>query len=179
MECLSCGWCCNTMSPITHGKCPNVVEPKAGFFLCKDYDNRPVECHNHSFPGRVCPLGSNVLNLNTTLEVEQRIDDVWELIKEGSMATKPFLDISLDEAQHFLDLFYSTYPGVAEWKMRVECFAEKTVTIKKGDSITITEPMDSVKRRLKQDGMTDVEVEEYIAALVANTAQKGMQTDGG
>jgi len=65
MECLSCGWCCNTMLPITHGKCPNMIEP-----------------------------------------------------------------------------------------------------------------MDSVKRRLKQSGMTDTEAEEYVAALIANTAQKGVQTGG-
>lgn len=81
VECLSCGHCCSHFAPCGVDPCPALEEAQPGIFLCTSYKNRPEECQNHLYPGRFCPIGIDVLGLKTALEVSQRIDLVWKLIK--------------------------------------------------------------------------------------------------
>ena len=84
MDCLHCGDCCLRMSPINHGRCPIVVQ-KGTFYLCGDYKHRPVECKNHQFPARWCPIGMDVLKLHYPDDLDkirQRIDYAHEHLVE-------------------------------------------------------------------------------------------------
>ena len=83
MYCLHCGDCCKRMSPIsTPDPCPYIVEID-GFIFCGDYEHRPEECSNHFFPMRFCPIGMDVLKLQSLDEVRIRIDKGYEYIKRG------------------------------------------------------------------------------------------------
>lgn len=66
MYCLNCGWCCEHMSPLTRDEntpCPLLIE-RDGMKLCSDYENRPAQCKDHSFPAKFCPVGCDVLRLD-------------------------------------------------------------------------------------------------------------------
>lgn len=79
MICLACGDCCNRMSPLTHGKCPHVLEIEASFFVCKVYPFRPKECVDHNFPSHVCPIGLSVLGICDSETMRIRADRACEL----------------------------------------------------------------------------------------------------
>ena len=75
------------MSPISApNKCPNVIEKKDkngnAFFFCSDYERRPEECINHSFPANYCPIGMDVLNIQSADQLRIRIDTGLEMLKE-------------------------------------------------------------------------------------------------
>ena len=79
MECLSCGECCKIMSPINGGYCPLLLEKEGELgkiYYCSDYDNRPQQCKNHSFPAHVCPVGVSTMNLINDALVISRIKDI-------------------------------------------------------------------------------------------------------
>lgn len=78
MICLACGDCCNRMSPITHARCPHVMEPVPTVFVCGAYDARPRECQDHDFPARVCPVGMMTLHIDSAEAMRQRADLAWE-----------------------------------------------------------------------------------------------------
>ncbi len=80
MICLHCGDCCLRMSPKTHSKCPDVIQI-GDFYFCNDYENRPKECINHSFPYKYCPLGIVICGLETVEDLHQRMDRGYELIE--------------------------------------------------------------------------------------------------
>ena len=63
MNCLHCGNCCLTMSPLNQGHCP-IVKQEGTFYLCGDYERRPKECRNHEYHTRFCPIGMDVLKLH-------------------------------------------------------------------------------------------------------------------
>jgi len=86
MRCLHCGDCCNRMSPKNGGKCPDVVAVGKLFF-CRDYENRPTECVNHSFSSQVCPVGKTVLNANCDSDIRKIVMVANEIIDR-----KMFLD---------------------------------------------------------------------------------------
>lgn len=83
MYCLHCGDCCRRLSPLTGDdeQCPHIVESN-DYIFCKIYSNRPKECANHKFPTRFCPIGLDVLNINSPDQVVNRIDTGYERIKE-------------------------------------------------------------------------------------------------
>ena len=87
MQCFSCGDCCLRMSPITgNGEpCPHLIKQDT-YYFCGIYNNRPVECQNHKFPARFCPIGIDKLQLNSRDKISQRIDDSWEKLKQLSEA---------------------------------------------------------------------------------------------
>jgi len=68
------------MSPKTHSKCPDVIQI-GDFYFCNDYENRPKECINHSFPYKYCPLGIVICGLETVEDLHQRMDRGYELIE--------------------------------------------------------------------------------------------------
>lgn len=72
MICLSCGFCCKTMSPINYGYCP-LLKKDGDVYFCSDYPNRPNECVNHSVPCTVCTIGKNELDINTENEIKERL----------------------------------------------------------------------------------------------------------
>ena len=82
MNCLHCGDCCKRMSPFTGDlcPCPHLVDVN-GIYLCSIYDNRPQQCKDHRHPFPHCPIGIDVLKLKTPIEIAQRIDAGWKLIK--------------------------------------------------------------------------------------------------
>lgn len=82
MNCLHCGDCCKRMCPLHPGKpCEYLIEQE-DFYFCDNYDRRPEQCINHSFPATVCPIGLDVLKIKTPAEKNKRIDRGYELIKE-------------------------------------------------------------------------------------------------
>ena len=88
MLCVSCGFCCKTMSPINHGYCPLLIKedsPSGTVYYCSDYENRPQECRNHVFDRPICPIGQTTLNLITEEEILARLHDV-----QSVMAIVPF-----------------------------------------------------------------------------------------
>jgi len=80
MYCLHCGDCCRRMSPLSEGRCPHLVEDSS-FFFCGVYADRPEECARHELPGRFCPIGVEILNLESLDAVRIRIDTGWEKTK--------------------------------------------------------------------------------------------------
>jgi len=60
--------------------CPDIVIIE-GFYFCGCYKNRPEECKNHTFQSRFCPIGMDILGLDTPDSTRKRIDDGWELSK--------------------------------------------------------------------------------------------------
>ena len=79
MNCLHCGDCCLRMSPKSApNPCPDIIKIE-NFYFCSCYEDRPVNCVNHDFPSRYCPIGFTKLNLQNPQEVAQRIDDGYEL----------------------------------------------------------------------------------------------------
>ena len=89
MNCLHCGDCCRRFSPLTQDErvpCPQIVEDE-GFVFCGIYERRPEQCVNHDFPGhRHCPIGIDVLGIQSTDEIRERIDGGWLRIKaRGSL----------------------------------------------------------------------------------------------
>lgn len=82
MECLACGDCCKKMCPLSPGEpCKHLVEKKETIFLCSIYDKRPEQCRKHDFPYSVCPIGMNVLKIETPAAKHKRIDTVYEILK--------------------------------------------------------------------------------------------------
>ena len=80
MNCLYCGDCCLRMSPKNYSRCLNIIQID-DFYFCKDYENRPFECRNHSFMFNHCPIGIDVCKIQTLDQLRIRIDHGWELIK--------------------------------------------------------------------------------------------------
>lgn len=83
MNCLHCGDCCRRFSPLTrdeHVPCPHIVEVD-GFVLCGAYERRPEQCANHDYPSRHCPIGIDVLDIQSSDEVRARIDGGWTRAK--------------------------------------------------------------------------------------------------
>lgn len=87
MKCISCGHCCRTMSPINHGRCPLLLETAAEtgtVYHCADYENRPQECRDHTYPATVCPVGVSTLNLINSAMIEARILEVNNVLRAKS-----------------------------------------------------------------------------------------------
>lgn len=84
MECLHCGDCCLRLSPLIQ-KAPywNIIK-KGNFFFCKIYPKRPLECKNHKYYTRFCPIGLSKLKLKTIDDIRFRIDKGWSIIKDIS-----------------------------------------------------------------------------------------------
>jgi len=62
MNCLHCGDCCLSMSPISApAPCPKIKQD-GDFYFCSDYQNMPEECAKHDFPSRFCPIGMDKLH---------------------------------------------------------------------------------------------------------------------
>lgn len=83
MECVSCGFCCKTMSPINGGYCPLLLEKdtESGLvYYCSDYKNRPEQCKNHSMPARVCPIGVSTLKLVNDSLIRKRMIDIHNVL---------------------------------------------------------------------------------------------------
>ena len=79
MICVSCGFCCKTMSPINGGYCPLLLEKNSEsgiVYFCSDYENRPIQCKNHSMPSNICPVGLSTLNLINDSLIQNRIKDI-------------------------------------------------------------------------------------------------------
>lgn len=83
MTCLHCGDCCLRMSPLSQKACPLLIKDE-NFYFCKSYKTRPMQCKNHSFPCRFCPIGISKLNLTESWHVAQRIDAGYEKINDHS-----------------------------------------------------------------------------------------------
>lgn len=81
MNCLHCGDCCERFSPLSEGPCPWIVRV-GSFVFCAEYDRRPKECRLHEHPFRHCPIGVDVLGLESALAISRRIDEGWEIIKQ-------------------------------------------------------------------------------------------------
>ena len=80
--CLSCGFCCKTMSPINGGYCPKLLKKNTDsgdMYFCSDYENRPIECINHSMPANICPVGISILELTNEL-ISNRIKDIHNVL---------------------------------------------------------------------------------------------------
>lgn len=87
MDCLHCGDCCKRMSPISAPEpCPHLIE-QGTFVFCGRYKRRPRECREHEFPARMCPIGMDVLDIQTPDELRKRIDDGYYMIKEMNNET--------------------------------------------------------------------------------------------
>ncbi len=70
------------MSPLSApNPCPNLIKD-GNFYFCGIYKTRPVECKNHEFYSRFCPIGLDVLKLRSINEVRERIDDGYIKCKE-------------------------------------------------------------------------------------------------
>ena len=82
MNCLHCGDCCKRMSPLG-SPCRFIIE-QGSFIFCSVYSKRPVECVNHDFPSRHCPIGCDVLGINDISEIQNRLQSGYYLIKEGA-----------------------------------------------------------------------------------------------
>jgi len=72
--CLHCGDCCERMSPLSAPEpCPN-IDRRGTFVFCDCYSRRPEECINHRFPSRYCPIGADLLGLDTEEKIAARIE---------------------------------------------------------------------------------------------------------
>lgn len=81
MYCLHCGDCCKRMSPLSAPEpCPKLVEDD-GFYFCGDYEHRPHQCVNHSFPYHVCPVGWGVVGIRDMEDMRLRVDAGHAMIK--------------------------------------------------------------------------------------------------
>jgi len=60
--------------------CPDIIQD-GDFIFCGCYNTKPTECKDHTFPYRFCPIGMDLLNLETPDQVRKRIDDGFEFIK--------------------------------------------------------------------------------------------------
>ena len=83
MVCVSCGHCCRVMSPINHGYCPLLREAESNtgkIYYCSDYENRPKECQDHSYPAKVCPIGISTLKLISNSLVQERVNEVQQVL---------------------------------------------------------------------------------------------------
>ena len=89
MYCLYCGDCCKRMSPISQPEpCPNIISV-GSFVFCGCYPSRPKECGTHKYLARFCPVGLDILKIdsNNTENMRVRIDTGWEKIKELGLVT--------------------------------------------------------------------------------------------
>lgn len=83
MICVSCGFCCRTMSPINGGYCPLLIEKESDtgkIYICSDYENRPKECKNHTFPASICPIGSDALGIKDPQKLKARMSAINDAI---------------------------------------------------------------------------------------------------
>lgn len=83
MLCVSCGFCCKTMSPINDGYCPLLLvkgSETGDIYYCSDYKNRPEQCKNHSMPAKVCPIGKETLKLINDNLLNKRINDIHNVL---------------------------------------------------------------------------------------------------
>jgi len=81
MYCLHCGDCCLRMSPLDSPEPCRYLIQDGDYFFCGSYKNRPIECINHDFPSRFCPIGLSKLNLRSPDRIRERIDTGWEKCK--------------------------------------------------------------------------------------------------
>lgn len=91
MNCLHCGDCCVRFSPISEGPCPWLVRIDT-FVFCKEYERRPERCRSHKFPFRHCPIGIDILGLESALAISLRIDEGWtriQALEDEQDATAP------------------------------------------------------------------------------------------
>ena len=71
------------MSPLSAPEpCPHIVE-RGTFVFCGVYKRRPEECKKHDFPASVCPIGAEMLNIESLEELRKRIDDGHSIIVNG------------------------------------------------------------------------------------------------
>lgn len=71
------------MSPLDQPEpCRNIIEID-GMVFCKDYENRPEQCKNHDFNCRLCPIGMDILQLQTPQDAYNRINHAHGIIKAG------------------------------------------------------------------------------------------------
>lgn len=81
MYCFYCGDCCKRLSPISNPEpCPYLIND-GSFVFCSRYTRRPKECSNYEYQTRFCPIGIQVLGLNSTDKTRERIDTGWGKIK--------------------------------------------------------------------------------------------------
>jgi len=70
------------MSPISAPEpCPHIYVKESTFYFCNIYERRPIECQNHNFPSRYCPIGVEKLGLTTTEAIRERLDAGYALLK--------------------------------------------------------------------------------------------------
>ncbi len=86
MQCLHCGGCCKTMSPISAPfPCPALIQC-GEIYLCRDYEHSPQLCQNFDFEDfRYCPYGLNELQLSETKDrgiIEDRVKRGARLIEK-------------------------------------------------------------------------------------------------
>lgn len=79
MNCLHCGDCCLRMCPIADD-CPHLIEDDT-FYFCGDYENRPEQCKNHKFDSRHCPIGMDKLKIGSIEQLQQRLENGYNKIK--------------------------------------------------------------------------------------------------
>lgn len=82
MNCLHCGECCLTMSPLSSGPCPKLVQVGT-YYLCGDYEGRPEACRLHENLGRHCEVGVDRLGIADPQQVAARIDAGYEITRRG------------------------------------------------------------------------------------------------
>ncbi|HAW58648.1 MAG TPA: hypothetical protein DCX03_06500 [Bacteroidales bacterium] len=68
------------MSPVSEGPCPNLINI-GDYYFCKNYQNRPKECKNHTFPSRFCPIGIDILHISNPEAARNRLNTGWDHIK--------------------------------------------------------------------------------------------------
>jgi hypothetical protein len=78
MHCLSCGYCCRSISPLGN-PCPKLKQIGNDIYICSEYSNRPEECVKHEFDQDICPIGLNTLEIKTLQQVRDRLDLVRTL----------------------------------------------------------------------------------------------------
>jgi hypothetical protein len=77
------------MSPISAPEpCPHmktVISDGETYYFCIIYDKRPEQCKNHTFDANKCPIGHDVLNIQSADEANRRINKGYAIIKKGLM----------------------------------------------------------------------------------------------
>jgi Fe-S-cluster containining protein len=84
MICLSCGFCCENMSPLNGGYC-SLLKKEGNINYCSDYINRPIQCVNHSVSSEICVVGKNVLNIKTENEIKERINNIKYVLNNAHL----------------------------------------------------------------------------------------------
>ncbi len=83
MICLSCGDCCQKMSPLSEGPCPYLIEHPNRVILCSVYGRRPQACKDHKYPQKWCPVGIAVLGITDSSSLAAREHYLWDLTREA------------------------------------------------------------------------------------------------